>query len=70
MENLSIPLGQFIDQINIKCTETEQRIAQIDNRISLSNKAVYILIVILIAISSFLICMIVANVEFLHSLLI
>ena len=63
-------LGQFIDQIEIKCTEAEQRIAQMDNRISLSHKAFYILIVILIALSSFLVCMIVANVEFLHSWLI
>ena len=60
-------LGQFIDQIETKCTEAEQRIAQMDNRISLSYKAFYILIVILIALSSFLVCMIVANVEFLHS---
>ena len=57
-------LGQFIDQIEIKCTEAEQRIAQMDNRIYLSYKAFYILIVILITLSSFLICMIVANVEF------
>ena len=63
-------LGQFIDQIEIKCTETEQRIVQMDNRIYLSYKAFYILIVILIALSSFLVCMIVANVEFLHSWLI
>lgn len=63
-------LGQFINQIEIKCTETEQRIAQMDNRISLSHKAFYILIVILIALSSFLVCMIVANVDFLHSWLI
>lgn len=41
-----------------------------DNHISLSYKAFYILIVILIALSSFLFCMIVANVEFLHSWLI
>ena len=60
-------LGQFIDQIEIKCTEAEQRIVQMDNRIYLSYKAFYILIVILIALSSFLVCMIVANVEFLHS---
>ena len=63
-------LGQFIDKIEIKCTEAEQRIAQMDNRISLSHKAFYILIVILITLSSFLICMTVANVEFLHSWLI
>lgn len=30
-------LGQFIDKIEIKCTEAEQRIAQMDNRISLSH---------------------------------
>ena len=42
-------LGQFIDQIEIKCTEAEQRITQMDNRISLSHKAFYMLIVILIA---------------------
>lgn len=60
-------LGQFINKIEIKCTEAEQRIAQMDNRIYLSYKAFYILIVILIALSSFLVCMIVANVEFLHS---
>ena len=63
-------LGQFINKIEIKCTEAEQRIAQMDNRIYLSYKAFYILIVILIALSSFLVCMIVANVEFLHSWLI
>ena len=63
-------LGRFIDQIEIKCTEAEQRIAQMDNRIYLSYKAFYILIVILITLSSFLICMIVANVEFLHSRLV
>lgn len=67
-------LGQFIDPIEIKCTETEQRIAQMDNRISLSYKAFYILIVILIviliALSSFWVCIIVANVEFLHSWLV
>ena len=63
-------LGQFIDQIEIKCTEAEQRIAQIDNRISLSHKAFYILIAILIALSSFLVCMIAVNMGFLHSELI
>lgn len=63
-------LGRFIDQIKIKCTEAEQRIAHMDNRIYLSYKAFYILIVILIALSSFLVCMIVANVEFLHSRLV
>ena len=63
-------LGRFIDQIEIKCTEAEQRIVQMDNRIYLSYKAFYILIVILIALSSFLVCIIVANVEFLHSWLI
>ena len=46
-------LGRFIDQIEIKCTEAEQRIAQMDNRIYLSYKAFYILIVILITLSSF-----------------
>lgn len=60
-------LCQFIDQIETKCTEAEQRITQMDNRISLSHKAFYILIVILIDLSSFLVCMIVANMEFLHS---
>ena len=28
-------LGRFIDQIETKCTEVEQRITQMDNRISL-----------------------------------
>ena len=50
-------LNLFIDQIGTKCTEAEQRITQMDNRISLSHKAFYILIVILtvilIALSSF-----------------
>lgn len=61
-------LSRFIDQIEIKCTEAEHRVAQMDNRISLSHKAFYILIITLIALSSFLVCMIVANVE--HSWLI
>lgn len=75
MQELAVKFGntvldRFIDQIETKCTEAEQRITQVDNCISLSHKAFYILIVILIALSSFLICMIVANVEFLHSWLI
>ena len=59
-------LGLFIDQIETKCAEAEHRIAQMDNCISLSHKAFHILIVILIVLFSFLVCMIVANVEFLH----
>ena len=60
-------LDKFLQQIQDKCNETERRISKANRYISMPYTACYILIVVLIALSSFFISIIVANVEILHS---
>lgn len=60
-------LDKFLQQIQDKCNETERRISKANRYISMPYTAFYILIVVLIALSSFFISIIVANVEILHS---
>ena len=50
-----------------KCKEAERRIKKADNAIHIPATAFYILIIIVVALSSFFVCMIVANAEILHS---
>ena len=63
-------LSKFLDQIQDKCNETERKIRKVDSHIFIPHTAFYILIIILVALSSFLVCTIVANAEILHSSLI
>ena len=60
-------LDKFLQQIQDKCNETERKIRKTNRYISIPYTAFYILIVVLIALSSFFISIIVANVEILHS---
>lgn len=65
MHKLAVEFGarllcNFLDQIESKCKEA-------DNAIPLPYTAFYILIIIVVALSSFFVCMIVANAEILHS---
>ena len=60
-------LCNFLSQIESKCKETERRMKKADNAIPLPYTAFYILIIIVVALSSFFVCMIVANAEILHS---
>lgn len=67
MQKLAIEFGatllcNFLGQIESKCKEAERRIA-----IHIPATAFYILIIIVVALSSFFVCMIVANAEILHS---
>ena len=63
-------LDKFLHQIQIKCNETERKIRKADNYISITNTAFYILIIILVILSSFFAGIIIANAEILHSVLI
>lgn len=63
-------LDKFLQQIQDKCNETERKISKANRYISMSYTAFYILIIILVALSSFFVSIIVANVEILHSALI
>lgn len=63
-------LDKFLYQIQIKCNETERKIRKADNYISITHTAFYILMFILVALSSFFTSIIVANTEVLHSALI
>ena len=75
MHKLAVEFGarllcNFLDQIESKCKEAERRMKKADNAIPLPYTAFYILIIIVVALSSFFVCMIVANAEILHSRLI
>jgi hypothetical protein len=63
-------LDKFLHQIQIKCNETERKIRKADNYISITHTAFYILIIILVVLSSFFAGIIIANAEILHSVLI
>ena len=63
-------LVKFLQQIQDKCNETERKISKANRYISISYTAFYILIIILVALSSFFVSMIVANAEILQSALI
>lgn len=60
-------LDKFLQQIQDKCNETERKIRKTNRYISMPYTAFYILIIILVALSSFFVSIIVANVEILHS---
>ena len=60
-------LYNFLSQIESKCKEAERRIKKASNAIPIPDTAFYILITIVVALSSFFVCMIVANAEILHS---
>lgn len=75
MQNLTLKFGatilcNFVDQIENKCKEAERRIKKAANFIPVPTTAFYITIIILVALSSFFVCIIVANAEILHSALI
>lgn len=63
-------LDKFLHQIQIKCNEAEWKIRKADNYILIPHLVFYILMIILVALSSFFASIIVANTEVLHSALI
>lgn len=63
-------LDKFLQQIQDKCNETERKIRKANRYISMPYTAFYILIIMLVALSSFFVSIIVANAEILHSSLI
>lgn len=63
-------LDKFLCQIQDKWDETEQKIRKVDSYIFIPYTAFYILIIILVVLSSFFAGIIIANVEILHSVLI
>lgn len=72
MQNLALKFGatllcNFVGQIENKCKEAERRIKKAANFIPIPATAFYITIIILVALSSFFVCIIVANAEMLHS---
>lgn len=63
-------LDKFLCQIQIKCNETGRKIHQADSYILIPHSVFYILMIILVALSSFFAGIIIANAEILHSVLI
>ena len=63
-------LDKFLCQIQDKWDETERKIRKADSYILIPHWVFYILIIILVALSSFFVSIIVANTEVLHSALI
>ena len=75
MHKLAVEFGarllcNFLDQIESKCKEAERRMKKVGNVIPIPVTTFYITIIILVALSSFFVCIIVANAEILHSVLI
>jgi hypothetical protein len=75
MQKLAVEFGatllcNFLSQIESKCKEAVRRMKKADNAILIPDTAFYILIIIVVALSSFFVCMIGANAEILHSVLI
>ena len=60
-------LDKFLYQIQDKCNETERKIRKADSYIFIPHTIFYILIITLVALSSFFASSIVANAEVLHS---
>lgn len=72
MQKMAVVFGarllcDFLSQIESKCKEAERRMKKAGNTIPIPYTAFYILIIIVVALSSFFVCMIVANAEILHS---
>lgn len=65
-----IVLDKFLHQIQDKCNETERNIRKADGYIFIPYTTFYILIIILVALSSFFASIMIANAEILHSALI
>jgi len=65
-----IVLDKFLHQIQDKCNETERNIRKADGYIFIPYTTFYILIIILVALSSFFASIMIANAEILHSVLI
>ena len=63
-------LDKFLHQIQDKCNETERKIRKANSYIFIPHTTFYILIIILVALSSFFASIIIANAEILHSVLI
>lgn len=63
-------LDKFLCQIQDKWDETERKIRKADSYILIPHWVFYILIIILVALSSFFASIIIVNAEFLHSVLI
>lgn len=75
MRKLAVEFGamllcDFLSQIESKCKEAERRMKKSGNAILVPATAFYIIIVILVAQSSFFVSIVVANTEILHSALI
>lgn len=72
MQKMAVEFGarllcDFLNQIESKCKEAERRIKKADNAIPIPYTEFYILIIIVVALSSFFMCIIIANAETLHS---
>ena len=65
-----IVLDKFLHQIQDKCNETERHIRKADGYIFIPYTTFYILIIILVALSSFFASIMIANAEILYSALI
>ncbi len=72
MHKLAVEFGatllcNFLSQIESKCKEAVRRMKKADNTIPIPYTEFYILIIIVVTLSSFFMCIIIANAETLHS---
>ena len=69
-QNLTLVTNKLIEHIDKKCKEAEIRIKDIDGQIVITTTTFYIALVCLLALFSFLLCVLFLNIEFMQSPLI
>ena len=69
-QNLTIATNRLVERIDAKCKEAEKRIRDIDDYVAIPINSIYIVLVLIHALSTFMHCILILNIQFWHSNLI
>ena len=69
-QNLTLATNHLVERIDAKCKEAEKRIRDINDYVSVPINSIYIVLVLIIALSAFMLCILILNIQFWHSWLI
>ena len=69
-QNLTLATNHLVERIDAKCKEAEKRIRDINDYVSIPINSIYIVLVLIIVLSAFMLCILILNIQFWHSWLI
>ena len=69
-ENLCKASRQLTEHIDSKLKESESRIRKIDGYVAIPINSIYIVLILILALSTFMLCILILNIQFWHSSLI